>query len=330
MDKRKLLEDRKLSKVPAGGLWLRLLRSAILVVSICLLAGAQPAKADGQCTNTARAALRACGNELEADYWIAIGKCNNLSDSDARDACSQEARDLRKEAKEECRAQFEARLELCDTLGEAPYDPEIDPDRFVDPSAIGDSVTPNPYFPLIPGRTWTYQGGTETNTVTVTAETKEILGVTCAVVHDVVEDDGEVIEDTVDWFAQDVDGNVWYFGEIAQEFEDGDLVSLAGSWKAGVDGARAGIVMLADPEVGDLYRQEFLLGEAEDVAEVLSLTGSEVVPAATCDGNCLITRDFTPIEPDVVEHKYYAPGVGLILEVNSETGERVELVEIEN
>jgi len=163
-------------------------------------------------------------------------------------------------------------------------------------------------------------------TDTVTDEVKEILGVTCAVVHNLVKENGEVIEDTEDWYAQDIFGNVWYFGEIAQDFEDGELVSIDGSWKAGVDGAKAGIIMKAAPAVGDVYRQEFSLGNAEDLAEVLSLTGSEVVPAATCNGDCLVTRDFTPLQPDVSEHKYYKPGFGLILEVNPDTGDRVELV----
>ena len=116
------------------------------------------------------------------------------------------------------------------------------------------------------------------------------------------------------------------FGEIAKNYEDGELVDLEGSWEAGVDGAKAGIIMKADPQVGDVYRQEFFLGDAEDMGEVLSLSGDETVPAADCDNECLVTKDYTPIEPDVEENKYYAPGVGPILEVDVETGERVELV----
>jgi hypothetical protein len=145
----------------------------------------------------------------------------------------------------------------------------------------------------------------------------------------VAEEDGEVMEDTDDWFAQDTDGNVWYFGEISKEYEDGELVGIEGSWKAGEDGAKPGILMKAVPQVGEVYRQEFLLGEAEDMGEVLSLTGSAVVPAASCSEDCAVIKDFTPLEPDADEDKYYAPGIGLILEVDNEDGgERVELVEL--
>ncbi|HEX6010848.1 MAG TPA: hypothetical protein VFY87_03395, partial [Geminicoccaceae bacterium] len=163
--------------------------------------------------------------------------------------------------------------------------------------------------------------------VSVTGETEEILGVRCTVVQDTVTLDGVLVEDTTDWFAQDRLGNVWYFEEIARNYENGDLANLDGSWRAGVDGAQPGIVMRARPRAGEVYRQEFRLGDAEDLAQVLSLSGDAAVPAASC-GDCVVTRDFTPLEPDLVERKFYAPGIGLILEVDLETGERVELVEI--
>lgn len=282
------------------------------------------------CTKTAKVAFAACQHEADDDFLIAKGNCKNLSDADGRAECKKEAKAARKERKKECKEQREARLEICEVLGEEAYDPQIAPAMFVDPAEIGKTVAPNPYFPLLRGRAWIYKGGTETVTVTVTDDIKVILGVTCAVIRDVVEDNGEVIEDTKDWFAQDINGNVWYFGEVVQDFEDGELVSIEGSWMAGVDGAKPGIIMKAAPAVGDLYRQEFYLGDAEDLAEVLNLNGSEVVPAAACDGDCLITKDFTPLEPDAVEHKYYARGMGKILEVNPETGERMELVEVRN
>jgi hypothetical protein len=318
------------------------IKSVQLVAVFCLVSGLALAEADnndnegdndrnvGSCTRTADAALRACQHEIEDNFWIAIGNCINLSDPGARTKCDSGAKVVLKEGEEECGAQSKARLQVCKALGEAPYDPPIDPSMFVDPAQIGKTVVPNPYFPLVRGRTWVYKGDTETTTVTVTEDTKMILGVTCAILHDVVEDNGEVIEDTKDKYAQDIDGNVWYFGEISQQFEDGELVSIEGSWTAGVDSAKAGIIMKAAPAVGDVYRQEFSLGNAEDIGEVLSLTGSATVPAAACNGNCLVTKDFTPLEPDVSEHKYYAPGVGLILEVDPGTGDREELVEIKN
>ena len=173
-------------------------------------------------------------------------------------------------------------------------------------------------------------------TDTVTDKIKLIEGVTCRVVLDVVEEDGVVIEITDDWFAQDLDGNVWYCGESARDFEtfEGDdpeepeLVKIEGSFKAGRVGAKSGIIMLADPQVGDSYREEVALGEAEDFAQVTSITGTESVPAVSCDADCLVTDNFTPIEPGVIEVKYYAPGVGLILEMVP-GGPRVELVEFD-
>jgi hypothetical protein len=277
------------------------------------------------CSKTARAALRACEAEALDDYWIAVGRCTNDADAAAREACTDGARSEREEALDECPEQRDARLDVCDTLGQAPYDPPIDPANFLSPAAI--AAAPNPFLPLVPGNTWRYAGGDETVTVTVTDRTKTLLGVTTIVVHDVAQVNGAVAEDTDDYLAQDADGNVWYFGELSRDFEDGDLVDLEGSWRAGVDGARPGILLRAAPAVGDVYRQEFLLGEAEDLAEVRSTTGTETSPGASCAGTCLVTHEFTPIEPDASESKYYVPGVGLILEVDDETGDRVELIE---
>ncbi len=304
-----------------------------ITLGMSCLAGGTAAAAGGDddkpafCTDTARAALKACRHEVQDDNWIAIGNCNNLASHTARKDCMQEAENALDESRSECREQFKARREICEVLGEAPYDPRIDPARFVDPTEIGKSIAPNPYFPLVAGRTWVYRSGDETITVVVTGKTREILGVRCAVVSDVVKENGQVIEDTVDWFCQDIQGNVWYFGELSKEFEDGQLRSLEGSWEAGVDSAKAGFIMLAQPVVGRLYRQEFSLGNAEDVAQVISLTGSATVPAARCANNCLVTQDSAPLSPGSVEHKYYAPGIGLILEVNPETGRRTELVQ---
>jgi hypothetical protein len=190
----------------------------------------------------------------------------------------------------------------------------------------------NPYFPLKPGTTFIYQGetedGIERNEIVVTDQTKNILGITTIVVWDRVWLEGELIEETYDWYAQDKDGNVWYFGEDSKEYENGKVLSAKGSWEAGVDGAKPGIIMKANPQIGDSYRQEYYKGEAEDMADVLSLNESVSVPYGSFE-NCLKTKDWTPLEPDVVEHKYYALGVGVVLEVmvKGET-QRVELVDI--
>lgn len=173
------------------------------------------------------------------------------------------------------------------------------------------------------------KSGDETITVTVTNETIEILGVKCAVIRDIVEENGKIVEDTDDWYAQDSEGNVWYFGEISKNFEDGQLDNLDGSWKAGVDSAQPGIIMKAEPVVGDIYRQEFALGEAEDMAEVVETEHTtESVDVADCSEGCLVTREFLPIEPEVEEFKYFAPGIGLILAIDGNTGDREELVEV--
>ncbi|MGA0608629.1 hypothetical protein [Caldimonas sp. KR1-144] len=292
-----------------------------------LLAASPGARAAGACTSSAQATLKACGFAAADDFWIAQAQCDHLRSASDAATCREEAKSGLKEAHDECREQHDARLEACQALGEAAYDPVIDPARFVDPASIGGSIAPNPFMPLVRGRMWRYAGGGESIEVTVTNEVKTILGVRCAVVRDTVREDGEVIEDTEDWFAQDIHGNVWYFGEISREFEDGELISLEGSWKAGVDGAKPGIVMKAQPMVGVTYRQEFAIGSAEDLAKVVSVTGSAQTPATRCVNNCLVTRESTPLSPGDAEFKYYAPGIGLILEVNAQTDERVRLVE---
>ncbi len=305
--------------MPAVGL-----RTILGAAAIAAATRAPAAAANGACAKTTEAARRACEHEVHEDLWIAMGLCANVPDAAARRACRRTAKQDAREAAAECREQEDARDALCDALGEAPYAPAVDPARFLAPADV--AASPNPFFPLVPGNTWVYAGGDETVTVTVTERTKTILGVTCVVVRDVVEAAGAVVEDTDDYFAQDVDGTVWYFGELSRSFEAGELADLEGSWVAGVDGARPGTIMKAAPAVGETYRQEFALGDAEDAAEVLSVTATAVTPAATCDGTCVLTRDFTPLEPDVEERKYYAPGIGLVLEEDVETGARVELV----
>ena len=208
--------------------------------------------------------------------------------------------------------------------GEA-YAPNINPSDFV--AKIG-----NKYFPLEPGTTFVYEGktedGTERNTVTVTPDTKRVMGVECTVVRDSVSVDGELAELTFDWYAQDKKGNVWYFGENSKEYENGKVTSTKGSWEAGVDGAKPGIIMQADPKVGETYRQEYYEGQAEDMAKVLGLNESATVPYGSYD-HLLLTKDWNPLEPGVIEQKYYAAGIGNVLEVGVKgTSERVELIDI--
>ena len=301
------------------------MRTSALLAPMLIALCCRPVIAEGAnvCSQTSRAARHACDNEARDAYWTAIGICANSVDPAGREPCRHTAKREGRDAAKSCGEQFHAREDLCNAIGQAAYAPTIDPGRFLSPAAT--AARPNPFFPLVPGTRWVYASGPETTTVTITAETRRILGVLCIVVRDVVSADGGLIEDTDDYFAQDVDGNVWYFGELSKGFENGELASLEGSWRAGVDGALPGIIMKATPAVGDTYRQEFAFGDAEDAAEVLSLTGSATTPGASCAGTCIVTRDFTPIEPDAAEQKYYATGVGLILELGVETGERVEL-----
>jgi hypothetical protein len=203
--------------------------------------------------------------------------------------------------------------------------PSADPHDFVE-------GIDNPWLPLEPGTVWTYRStgdeGSETDVVTVTDRTRVVQGVTTTVVHDVATDDsGKVLEDTDDWYAQDADGNVWYFGEDTTAY-DGKRPSKEGSWEAGVDGAEAGLAMPATPRVGDGYAQEFYEGVAEDRGEILALDEQREVPFGTYD-DLLQTEDTTPLEPGLVERKYYARGVGVVFEETVAGGsEVVELVDL--
>ena len=205
------------------------------------------------------------------------------------------------------------------------YAPDIDPADFT-------TRIDNKNFPLKPGTTFVYEGktkdATEGDVVAVTSDTKNIMGVECVVVNDRVTEDGKLTEKTYDWYAQDKKGNVWYFGEDSKEYENGKVVSTKGSWQAGVDGAKPGIIMPADPKVGENYRQEYYKGKAEDMAKVLSLDESATVPYGSFD-HALMTNEWTPLEPNIAEHKYYAAGVGNILEVAVKgPQERLELVDV--
>ena len=187
----------------------------------------------------------------------------------------------------------------------APFAPAIDPASFV-------ASVDNPFFPMEVGAKFIFDGDEHVE-VEVLADTKVIMGINATVVRDRVFEDCAVIEDTLDWYGQDAQGNVWYLGEETAEYENGEITSTAGSWEAGVDGALPGIVMLADPQAGDVYRQEFYAGEAEDLGEVTAVTGSVSVPAGEWSGSdVLVTEEWTPLEPDVRERKIYARGFGVV------------------
>ena len=302
-------------------------------------------RAKRPCSDTAKAMFRACGAEVQDDYWTAVAKCINETNDEERAACGAEASADREEALEECKDVRTERRDACARLGEARYDPALDQSMFK--QDYGSASGLNPYFPLVVGSHWAYVGGDETSTVDVRSETKLIEGVRCVVVRDTVFENGQLKEDTDDWFAEATDGTVWYFGEETKGYEtfDGDvpavpeLVSIDGSFKAGRDRDKAGALFPGTPEVGQFTREEFSLGNAEDVSEVLSTTYAHGVDptldqhvpvalvTALCLGDCVVTKNGNLLEPGEFELKYYAPGIGFFLEVNPESGEVLRLVE---
>jgi hypothetical protein len=192
----------------------------------------------------------------------------------------------------------------------------------------------NPYWPMKPGSRWVYRETDSTGTrqrvvVTVTNKTKLIAnGITARVVHDVVTEGGKPVEVTDDWYAQDRAGNIWYLGEFTTEYENGRPTSTEGSFEAGVDGAQAGVIMPARPRVGLRYRQEYYKGHAEDRAQVMSFKEQVEVPFGHFRrGRILMTRDLNPLEPKVLEYKFYARGIGPVLAVSVSGGsDREELL----
>ena len=310
------------------------------------------------CSDSARVLRTACGFDAADNYRVTVASCMNLTDANARSSCLDDAQSSRADDTSNCGDVYDARLEVCNALGEAAYDPPFGPPTdprnhlFINPLLI-DANNANPYFPLIQGSEWKYKTTytnedgdriTERDTVSVTGDTKLIDGVTCVVVDDVVRSSDGTIEKTQDWFAQDRGGNVWYCGEISQqkEINDGDqppkpeLVGIEGSWKTGRDYAKPGIQMLAEKDLkkGKTYRQELLWVDAEDVATVLDVNVDGPLPNVNggmyqCDHDCLETRDYAAIEPDANEHKYYKKGVGLMLEVDLTNGARNELISYE-
>ncbi len=190
----------------------------------------------------------------------------------------------------------------------------------------------NPWFPLQPGTVYVYRGVKDgkpaRDVLTVTHRTRKIDGVPCVVVADRLYLRGRLEERTTDWYSQDRQGNVWYFGESTAELDaQGHVKSTEGTWQAGRDGAVAGIYMPAHPTVGRSGRQEFYRGHAEDHFQVLGLHASVGVPYVTSH-DALLTKEWTPLEPGVLDHKFYVRGIGTVLEHTVKGGdERLELVE---
>lgn len=221
-----------------------------------------------------------------------------------------------------CKAKDSGNAIIINDANGQNYNPVISAEQFL-------STVDNPYFNLSPGRAWVYEGVNDEGKkikieVSVEPEPKTILGIAVTVVRDVVYEDGEKVEDTKDWYAQDKEGNVWYLGEDSKEFENGVAVNTHGSWEAGKEGAKGikakpGIIMLANPQVGYAYRQEYLPGEAEDMAQILRVN-QEVRIGLGSYKNCITTKDWTPLEPEVVEQKDYCQEVGFTTQENKVAG----------
>ena len=206
---------------------------------------------------------------------------------------------------------------------------EVDPSN-IDPALFVSGIN-NKYFKLPVGRKLVYEGDTEDGVerieITIPGQTKEVLGVKTLVYVDKVWVDGELVEDTRDYLAQDVNGNVWYFGEDVDNYEDGELKDHSGSWLAGVNGAQPGIWIKAEHKVGDSYKQEYYRGEAEDMRDVLAV-GQTVKIGKGTYMDCVKVYDWTPLDPEAKEHKYYCSEVGaLVLETDLTSGDNIELID---
>jgi len=301
--------------------------SALAAIAAIAAGGALPADArreDRACEQTARFLFQSCKLESSEEMYVELAKCENLSDGSDRKECRDDAAQERRDKQDECGDVREEREQICDDLGETRYDPVLDPANFV-------AGITNPYAPFAVGSKWTYEKqtpeGLEVIEIEVLPDTRDFGGITATTIRDRVWLDGVLVEDTVDWIAQDVNGDVWYLGEISQNFEDGRLDSLEGSWEVGKDGAKAGYWILGSPQVGQFYRQEWLPGDAEDMVEVLSLDASGFTFPFANGNPVLQTRDYLPSEPGKEEYKFYVPGVGFVLEVDPETGEELRLID---
>lgn len=288
------------------------------------------------CSTHARIMRRACFADRLDDYLVHVADCYYVTSAEDQRECNAEAREEAAEKADECLEVYQARRDVCDLVGEARYDIEFDPADFVDPDEIGDSVAPNPYWPLTAGHTQVIIADEEVTVVTVTDEVIEVGGLPCRVVRDLVfeedvDDEGEIeyeaIEVTQDWYAQHVNGDTVYCGENTFEIEDGLIDNTDGSFANGTDRARAGFLVRAFPVPGQGDRQEMATDEAEDYVRYENLmTGPSEdeggdVEAFPCDGGCLQTFEVNPHDPGEAEHKYYLPGTGFVLATKFEDGE---------
>ncbi len=288
------------------------------------------------CSSHALLLRRACFADKTDDFLVHTADCIYVTSEEDQDDCFADAREERAETAAECRDVYEARLELCDLLGEQRFDIEFDAADFVDPDDIGDVVDPNPYWRLTAGYTHVILADEEVAVVTATDEVRDVGGIPCRVVRDLVFEESadergaveyEAIEVTQDWYGQTVGGDVVYCGENTYEIEDGLIDNTDGSFANGTDRARAGFLVRAFPVPGHGDRQEMATDEAEDYVRYESLAATPSaeeggdVDAFPCNGTCLQTFEVNPHDPGEAEYKYYLPGTGFVLATKLEDGE---------
>lgn len=237
----------------------------VLVAFLMFIAIAFTAEAQNFCSQTAQTLFNACKAGVSDDFLVRNAVCLNISDGSERDECFSDSEDSRNEDNQLCREQRDWRFDSCKLVGEERYDPDFDPSDF--DTDFHNLTHPNPYFPLTIGNKWTFKDKVENelDVIEILNQTKLIDGVTCVVARDKVFKDGFLAEFTDDWFAQKMDKNVWYCGEEVKDYEvfDGDhpkrseLVSIDGSFKAGRDGDKPGIIALANPKKGRCILKNF-------------------------------------------------------------------------
>lgn len=321
------------------------------LATVSATAGNRHHKRPTACQTSASNLYHACQFEIRDDYSTTLANCRHEPTEAARSDCRRLAREEFWEGRKTCRGQRAARRDTCDILGERRYaDPLVDlAITFVHPDDVPGTYDPNPYVSVVDGRTLLLRGGEdfeESVVIHVSEEIREVQGVPCRVVWDLVfvaeeNDEGEIeydpVEVTEDWFAQTDLGDVVYCGEAVQDYEDGIVSSLEGSFESGKNFDRGGFLTKVIPVPGDIHRQEMSLGNAEDVVEYLDLNavptaeeGGENPAFACAPDGCLRTFDFSPLDPEATEFKYYLGGTGFVLAVGLEdgelTGEREELV----
>jgi len=317
-----------------------------IVTALLALADASAADRSKFCSDTARLQLAACQHEVDDDNFKQKAICINIAAGAEREACLDDGKATRKEELQLCKDQRDARFDICDAIGEERYAPDFDPANF--DTDFTNPPHPNLYFPLKVGYMWEFAAPAvnETNTVEILPNTKLIEGVTCIVQRDLVSLNGEAKEFTDDWLAQAKNGDVVYCGEEVKDYErfpgdnppEPELVAIDGSFKVGRNGDKPGTFFFGSPSLGTTYRQEYSIGNAEDVATVVSTTYGfgndpildEHVPQALvdhlCNNDCIVTLESQPSDPGVSARKYYAPNIGTFLEIEVESGEVNRLV----